>query len=202
MKNLTSIQKISFAVLTFLALAITSCSKDEETQIVPPTMTTQNPLDGYLVDTGYNQQTVPNTNDGRSYEFGVSFSPLVNGKLTAIVVKIPDVNPNLRVTIWNKATGGILRTELVNVSSSGVEITKTISPIEVTTDKEYVITMNSNDYYRRSKTNNSPATYPVTVGDIKITSYALRIGTEQIMPIASTASNWLYSGDLSFEFQK
>ena len=192
------------STITFLLIliALISCSKDNDDSAPVIQISTQNPLEAYLAATGYNQQTVPNINNASTYEFGISFTPLVDGKLTALIVKIPDVNPNLRVTIWDKTTGAILRTELVNVSSSGVETSKTISAIDLTANREYAITMNSNDYYRHSKTNNVPATYPVIVGDLKIISYAFRFGSDQIMPIASADSNWLYSGDLSFLFQK
>ncbi|MEO7991994.1 MAG: hypothetical protein ABI663_20755 [Chryseolinea sp.] len=67
-------------------------------------------------------------------------------------------------------------------------------------NKEYFITMNSNDYYYYTKTDGSDVSYPFTVGDIKITSYSYRNGADQVMP--DTPETDYYAGDVSFKFQK
>jgi hypothetical protein len=181
-------------VILAASLFTISCSKDED--IKAPL---QNPLAGYLAATGFDQKIVNRPNSG-DYEFGYSFIPLVNGKMTAIVVKIPDAHLGLRVTIWDKATATVLRTESVDVASAGVEVTKEINALDLTKDKEYLITFNSNDWYDHKKTDGTGVTYPFTVGDLKITSYSFISGTAQAIP--NSVQTTYYAGDLSFKFQK
>jgi hypothetical protein len=164
----------TLSVVLFLSIFSISCSKDDKAvtpAATPQAIPTQDPLAGYLTASGFNQK-LTNILDSGDYEFGYSFIPLVNGKMTAIVAKIPDVHSGMRVTIWDKATATVLRTELVDITSSGVEITKNITAIDLVKDKEYMITFNSNDWYDHRKTDASDVTYPFTVGDIKVTGYS------------------------------
>ena len=193
---------LTSALLLSLSLSVTNCSKDDDpvpTPVEPVLAPLQDPLAGYLTATGFSQKTTNQVNIS-DYEFGYSFIPLVNGKMTAIVVKIPDANPTLRVTIWDKTTSSIISTEILNINSANTEIIKPIIPLELVKDKEYVISMNTNDHYRRTKNDNSNATYPYTVGDIKITGCPGNIGTSQTFPTIEPVDRYL--GDCSFKFQK
>jgi Domain of unknown function (DUF4082) len=202
MKNLkifkTTISIVAFAFLASTLLLV-SCSKKDEPIVATPLATEQDPLTGYLAASGFNQNTEEILNN-IDRELGYSFIPLVNGKITAIVVKIPDTRTALKVTIWDKANSSVIRTETIDITSSGVETIKTISPVNLIKDKEYVISMNSNDYYVHTKTNGSSATYPFVIGDIKVTSFLERGGVNQIIPILTSSP--AYAGDCSFKFQK
>ena len=189
------------ALLLSLSLSVTNCSKDDAPASTPPVVIAplQDPLPGFLIASGFNQKT-SNFINSVDYEFGYSFIPLVNGKMTAIVVKIPDASLGMRVTVWDKLAGTAIRTETFDVTTANVEVTKQITALDLVKDKEYLITMNTNDWYRRSKTNDAAVTYPFTVGDIKITAYSFKDGTAQAMPVTSISSN--YAGDCSFKFQK
>ena len=191
-----TIQKTILA-LTLISLSFISCNKDEdETPVVFPE---QNPLAGYLSATGFDQVKTNRINGG-DYEFGFSFIPLVNGKMTALIVKIPDVQAGLRITIWDKATAAILRTESIDVTTADVEVTKAITALELVKDKEYFFTFNSNDWYNYKRTDNAAITYPFTVGDLKITSYSYSSGATQAIPTAPQFT--YYAGDCSFKFQR
>lgn len=192
--------KANFFKTTFLiaaTLIVASCSKnyDDET----PVDTSVNPLIGYLIATGFDQVVTNNVNAG-DYEFGLSFKPIVNGKITAVVVKIPDANANLRVTIWNKTTATTLRTETINYATAGVEVIKEIAALDVVAGTEYMVTFNSNDWYRRNRTNNVAVTYPITVGDISFSGYSFISGTAQALP--NSPQTTYYAGDISFKFVK
>ncbi|WP_394759040.1 hypothetical protein [Flavobacterium sp.] len=191
---------IALVLLTFFAF---SCSKDEDPvpAPVPPVVLAplQDPLAGYLAASGFDQKLTNQVNLG-DYEFGYSFIPLVNGKITAIVAKIPDVHAAMRVTIWNKATATVLRTETIDIVTAGVEVTKTITALDLVQGTEYFITFNSNDWYDHRKNDSSNVTYPFTVGDIRITSYSFASGTAQVLPSSPQLS--YYAGDCSFKFQK
>lgn len=69
------------------------------------------------------------------------------------------------------ATKTVLRTETVPIPTANVTVEKQITPIALIKDKEYYISRNSNDYYRRSKTDGSPTVYTIVAGNITIIGY-------------------------------
>ncbi len=184
---------ITILALFILVALVFSCNKGEDVVSV------QDPLNGYLSASGFNQN-INEFTGGQNQEFGYSFVPLVNGKITAIVVKLPLSNQTLRVTIWNKTTGNVLRATIIDVSNGNKKITQKIIPLTLFKDNEYFITMNSRDYYRHTKIDESNVVYPIIVGDIKITSYAYKMTATQSIPTINLINN--YSGDCSFKFQK
>jgi hypothetical protein len=201
MKTLNT--KLALLAFTFFTIATNiSCSKNDDPMVTPlPVVLAplQDPLQGYLAASGFDQVTTNRTNQGNT-ETGYSFIPSVNGKITAIVVKIPDTNPTVRVTIWDKTTSSVISTEILNINSANTEIIKPIIPINLIKDKEYVISMNTDDYYLRKKNDNSNVTYPFIVEDIKITSCRGGGGAAQIIPTIEPVDRFL--GDCSFKFQK
>jgi hypothetical protein len=192
--------KIVLVALLFLTIFSTSCSKKDDPTPAPIVLAPlQDPLAGYLAASGFDQKKTVNKNL-TDYEFGYSFIPLVNGKMTAIVAKIPDAHLGMRVTVWDKAAGTVLRTESIDMATADVEVTKAITPLDLMQNKEYILTFNSNDWYDHRKTDNSNVTYPFTVGDIKVTGYSFITGTAQSMPSSYQLS--YFAGDCSFKFQK
>lgn len=181
-------------LLLCIAVVVLSCSKDDDSS-----NTGVNPLSAYLIATNFNQNTLSISNYP-DHELGLAFKPTVNGKINAIVVKLPDTRTGLRVTVWNKATNSVIRTELMDITSSGVEFIKKITPINLTANNEYVISFNTTDWYLHEKLDTSSATYPVTVGDLVITGHAYLVGPNQNMPTNYFTES--YNGDLSFKFQK
>ncbi len=182
------------AALGLVAL-FTNCSKDDDT----PTYSEYAILSSYLTTSGFDGTVTNRVNSG-DYEFGLEFMPTVEGKITALNVKLPDANPTLRITIWDKATATALRTETVNVAAAATNYTFDISDLSLTKDKEYAITMNSNDWYERRRTGGTAATYPINVSDIKILNYKWRGGTTQTYP--TNVDNTYYAGDVTFSFQR
>lgn len=188
---------LKVALVVALAFSLSNCSKDDDP--APVANPEVNPLADYLIATGFNQATTNQVNL-TNYEFGLSFIPQVNGRITALVAKIPDANAALRMTIWNKTTATVLKTVTINYATAGVEVTTAIDPVNVTSGTEYFVTFNSNDWYDRRRTNSTNATYPLLVGDVSITSYSFASGSAQIMPDSPQLS--YYAGDISFKFQK
>ncbi len=188
MKNY--IKHFALFLLTIITL---SCSKDE---VVYPE---ENPLSAYITNSGFVNSN-PYSNSFFYSEFGLVFSPNVNGKIKALTAQLPDVNTNLRVTIWDYDSKVVLKTEYLNVSAANTVVTKSISELALQKDKKYLISMNSNAWYGRNKADNSNANYPVTAGNIKIHEYLSEVGTSQTFPLDVT-SNY-YAGDLSFVFQQ
>lgn len=188
------------SILLFaLVFSLFSCSKDDDPAVpTPKSFSEENFLNGYLNSSNFYQSTVINKNYG-IFEFGLFFNPLVKGKITSLYVKLPDANPELRVTIWDVTTDSlIVRTEIVNIQYANTAYTINIDDIELDKDKEYAITMNTNDWYYRQKEDGSATTYPIISGNIKLNSYRYKSGTAQELPTAIDGS--YYAGDLSFNF--
>ena len=85
------------------------------------------------------------------------------------------------------------------MASANVPSTKTINPLTLIKNKKYAITMNTNDYYIKSKTNGTAAEYPIRVGNIAITSYREGYGLSQTFPLGTQPD---YNGNCSFNFQR
>ncbi|QSW90983.1 DUF4082 domain-containing protein [Flavobacterium endoglycinae] len=188
--------KTIFAILITAALAV-SCSSDDDKDNTPK-FETENPLAAYYTQTGFS--TVTNFVNSGDYEFGLAFTPTVKGKIKAITLKLPATNSALRVTIWDYTAKTVLRTETLNVATADVQVTKEISELALEKDKKYMITMNSNDWYKKSKADNSIVTYPIVAGNITFNEYRWLSGTTQTFP--TNVSSSYNAGDLSFDFQQ
>ena len=181
-------------VVLLIGVTTSGCKKDKE-----PAYPIVDFSGTYLSSTGFNQKSTDFVNSG-DYEFGFEFTPVVKGKITSLLVKLPAVRTDLRVTIWNATSKTVLKTELVNVAGAGTSYDIDIADFALTKDSLYAFTMNSNDWYNREKTDGTSATYPVSVGDIKITKYIWKSGVAQVYPV-NTSSTY-YAGDAFFKFQR
>ncbi len=130
--------KTSLTILAISLVTIISCSKkDEALEPIKPDPVLaplQDPLASYLTASGFSQKTTDQINAG-DYEFGYSFIPLVNGKMTAIVAKIPDVHSGMRVTVWDKVAGTVLRTETIDITTANFVLKKKIPDLDLVKDK-------------------------------------------------------------------
>lgn len=191
---------LKVALIFSLVIFFTNCSKndDESAPIqIPTPIESINPLSMYLITSGFNEKTTNQINNG-DYEFGYSFTPNVNGKISALVVKIPATNSALRLTVWNKTTNTVLKTETIDYNAANVEVTKEIAGIDIVPGTEYMVSMNSNDWYNHQRNASTNTTYPINLGAVSITGYAFRSGTAQAIP--NNAQTSYYAGDISFKF--
>ncbi|MGO4773448.1 hypothetical protein ACEN2I_17450 [Flavobacterium sp. W22_SRS_FK3] len=185
--------KTIFSLLT-IAIFTISCSSDDD----KPKFATENPLAVYYTQTGFTVST--NFINSGDYEFGLVFKPIVKGKIKAITLKLPATNPSVRVTIWDYTTKSVLRSETLNIATADVQISKEINELALEKDKKYMITMNSNDWYKKNKADNSNVTYPITAGNIRFEEYRWLSGTAQTFPTNISAN--YNAGDVSFDFQQ
>lgn len=198
-KKILKTSKNLLKVVTILSLSFlfVNCDKDDSPADLAPL---QDPLPGFIVASGFDEETSNRVNREFFVEAGISFIPMINGKITAIVVKIPDANPNLRVTIWDNVTKSVIKTIFIDVPAANVEVIRQISSIDLIKDREYIVSFNTNDYYLRFKTNQNQISYPFLIGDIQINNVLLNNGTAQTLPGTKTFNT--YYGDCSFKFQK
>lgn len=185
-------------IFTILSIAIftVSCSSDDDKDT--PKFDVENPLAAYYTATGFS--TVTNFVNSGDYEFGLVFTPTVKGKIKAITLKLPATNPSVRITIWDYTAKTVLRSETLNIATADVEVKKEISELALDKDKKYMITMNSNDWYKKNKADLSNTTYPIVAGNITINEYRWIGGTSQTFP-TNVSANY-NAGDLSFDFQQ
>ncbi len=191
--------KTLFAILP-IALLTFSCSNDDD-KPAAVTYNAENPLDLYMAASGFSQKAVDQKNAG-IYEYGFSFKPTVTGKITSFFAKIPDVNTALRITLWDVATKTVIKSETMNVSVANMAFEKTLLPIPLTKDKEYFLSVNSDDWINRTKTDGSAATYPIVAGNITIKGYAYISSTASETIFPTNARDTYYAGDISFKFQQ
>ncbi len=184
--------KTIIALLIIVSSTI-SCSSDDD-----KSFKTENPLEAYYTKAGFTK--VANFINSGDYEFGLVFTPTVKGNMKAITLKLPATNPTVRVTVWDYETKVVLHTENLNVATADVQVTKEISALALEKDKKYLITMNSNDWYKKSKADDTDAIYPIVAGNITFNEYRWKSGTTQTFP--TNASLNYNGGDLSFIFQR
>lgn len=187
--------KTILAVLTITFFA--GCSSDDEQKVVQD-YKTENPLEDYYAQTGFSRLTIIRNN--AAYEIGFTFIPTETGNLKAITLKLPDANSSIRVTIWDYDSKKVLRTEIVNVAAGEALFSKTIDALALEKGKKYVITMNSNVWYGRSKVDNTNANYPIKAGNIQMLEYRWIASKDQLFPANVMLNGFL--GDISFDFQQ
>jgi Domain of unknown function (DUF4082) len=181
-----------------ISLAFTQCKKKVTAPVV---YKDENSYQTFLQQSGLNQSVqVSNNMAGNMYIDGYSFKPLKKGVIKAVVVKIPEANSNLVVSLWDIATANAIKTEVINVSAANTETTKSIDPITLLAGKEYIISMHTKQDFIRTKSPYSAVDYPITVGNITVTRGWFNQSNFNEMPTIQL-DNILY-GDISFIFQQ
>lgn len=188
--------KAKIITALFAVVTLIGCKKDDDT---PKMYAEENPLNSYLVNSGFNQKTSNFTNSG-NYEFGYLFRPKVKGKINAITFKIPDNATNTRVTIWDATSKAVLRTILIPNAAANTEVKQSIDALSIDPSQKYAITYNGNDWYKRFRNDSGSTPYPIEAGNISILGYNWLYGSSQTFPLTSATD--YYGGDLSIVFQQ
>jgi hypothetical protein len=184
-------------IMTLLIVTISiSCSKDDENTTTndPTVYQEENPYQSFLTNSGIDLNY---TNSPGYYEAGLKFKPIVNGKITKLFIKLPVTKTDLRLTVWDVSSQAVLRTETFESITANVEASKSITPLSLEKNKEYIVSFNSNSWYQRNRTSgNIP--YPITVGNIVYTSFQSIPSSSQTYP--SDTHQAAIAGDASFAF--
>ena len=196
MKNVKQI-----LVLALMAVALVSCSADDDQPVtIPPVVfQNENPYADFINTAGFTEIIVY-TDDNNYYEIGYKFTPLVKGEINAVFVKIPAIVNDVRVTIWDVASGTPIRTEYVDVTDSSTKTMLAIAPLPLEKDKEYAVSINTRDYYFRHR----PGAYenfPVVVNHLSISGAFSTMTTSQENIDFSTIVNGAF-GDCSISFKQ
>ena len=188
---------LKIGLLSLIAVTLSKCSSDNESQ---DTFAEENPLPQLLQQSGFDGEKITYIDDNNAYEIGFGFTPAVNGNIKSLVVKLPKINNDIRVTIWDSETELPILTETVNVTQANQFITKNIAPLSLEQGHGYAITMNTRDYYMWHRQNQGAATWPIMCGNIDITTIHEDIVTDHEFPNFGVIN--AYFGDCTFIFQQ
>ncbi len=178
-----------------VAMACVSLGSCKKAAIVFPE---ENPMPQFLKVSGLDYSRTLLTLDNR--EIGFSFRPLVNGKITTLIAKLESINPNLRITLWDQATKQAIISNYLSVGGASIEVSKAISAIPLIKDKEYVLSIPANEFYRYTVAFTAPdPSYPITIGNIVITG-AYSGNIPSVIPNVKSLATFF--GDFSFIFQQ
>ncbi|GAA3580907.1 hypothetical protein [Snuella lapsa] len=186
------VQKAILKLIIISALFI-SCSKDDDSDLIE--QAPQYPMKT-LIETGHMELKSTMQQWVSHFEVGYKFKTFKNGKITALGIRVPH-NDSYRVTLCNAETEEILVTKNI-VSSSGLLSFETIDPINIASGVAYFVSVNTNDYYTFNDSGN--AMFPVESGDVLITDYGVRSGTnpDQIMPVQYSKVSYVGMVDIKF----
>jgi hypothetical protein len=197
MKNLKTI------ILSTLIMLFASCSKDNDSNAnQTPATNSENYLQGFLTQSGFNQQTEEFINLSLGKESGLKFSPTVNGKINKIRVKLPATSTGLVVTIWESTTTNDatkLKEFTIPVNTANTEVVVD-TDINLEANKNYCISHYTKSFYKRRRTDQNNANFPFIVGSIKILSSTQGSNSNPQFPDSPLLNN--YWGDVTFDFVK
>ncbi len=192
-----SLSIILFLVFTSLTI---SCSKSDAS--VPNNYSEENFLSAFLETTNFKQQ-VTSDNLSSYYLFGIAFKPKVNGTINTVNIKLPTSDGGVIVKVWKVSTQALIKTIPIIVPTNNLEVVLPIDKISLLKDEEYLIVMQVNSVFRRSKTDNTSISFPVEIGNIKITGLTNTSNINNVYPnISDNLVTNKYFGDLSFNFQQ
>lgn len=150
------------ALLCFLFLFI-SCTKDK-------TPANESPFYEFFNEAGIKIDTIEQAAD--TWEYGFAFTPLQNGKITALSIKLP-VTGSFQAILWDISGPNpvALSTKSIVNAAQHQNATISISDIALTQGVKYGITVSSNAFYRVTKTGGGKFAFPKTVDNIRIESF-------------------------------
>lgn len=156
--------------LVVMSFTVLSCSKEETptvTPTVPVNYSEENSYYSFLSKVIPNA-TIDNVVLGIYMELGYEFSPITNGIITSVEIRIPGARGNTSIHIWDSETRNLLHTEVINVQTGGVIYKKNIAGVPLRANKKYIISMASDSWYRYVKSEGSKIPRPYTAGNIVV----------------------------------
>jgi anaerobic ribonucleoside-triphosphate reductase len=186
-------------ILFFLGLVLIAniaCNKPSTEVFIA-----ENPIDSFLMSTGYNQKDSAVYFD-KPWEMGFTFTPMVEGNISALTIKLPELNHSLRVSIWDANTFKILQSEIVDIKTANTNYSISIEPLQLIKFNNYIISFLTKDVFVKSRLDKKGAKFPVRCGNVDITSINLSDGP---LTISNTDYPYItdpksYYGNLGFTF--
>lgn len=192
----------SLILLGFLA----ACKKDKNLA------TTENPTKAAIANPALVDSFVLFPSFGSFYESGNKIYFSRNGTVTKLGCRSGNKG-TFTVNFWNFETASLLASANITVSDTLQYVYKNITPITVTANKRYVISMNNNSggsakdywiYYRKSGPGTiSPNIYPFTSGSVTYEDVRAKETSTSIFPDFTISPwNFICQADLQFEYSE
>ncbi len=189
------------ALFLIFGIAATSCKKE-----TGPVTKTETPMqktisEQLVVDT---VRVVANG----SWEFGQKLFFSKNGKITKMGCKMANTG-SYRVSLWDFATKNLIAATTVTVTDSTKFIYNNVSPIDVTANTRYVLSVNNTSllssklfYVYEKKSNTTRASiYPFTTGSVTYEAQAEKFSTTSVFPPSLITADFLDGiPDIQFEY--
>lgn len=105
------------------------------------------------------------------YEYGLRFTVAQSGKIVKVGSRLPKAGA-YRISIWDASTKTVIAQQYVAQTDANIQSWADIPALNLVADKQYfisVISDNWNDAYPKS---GPPITYPIIKGDLKILAFA------------------------------
>lgn len=117
-----------------------------------------------------------------------------------VIVKLPDDQTNLRVTIWEVTTQTVLQTVTIASVKADRETRKSIDPLPLLASGSYMITINTDDWYEHRHPDGNDVSYPISLDKIFVSTYGYAEGSTQTFPDHYEYD--YFAGDVSFVFEE
>jgi len=168
------------ALLCFSALFF-CCTKDNAPN-------EESPFYEFFNEAGINIDTIELAAD--TWAYGFAFTPLENGKITGLGIKLPATGP-FEAILWDISGPSPVALSTKNIASSALHESASIDIPEVTLQKgvQYGITVTSNAFYRITKTANGKFAFPKTVGNIRIESFNEAVNNSSVATFPTTTND-------------
>lgn len=157
------------------------------------------PVEKYVTENTHLEQkkrSEGNVDLNKYFEIGSKFKPLENGKIFGFILKAPKAG-DYNINLWNNNAKTVLKTETVAASSPGTRLILFSEPVNVEKDKEYTITLNSNDWYLYIDEQDAQGNqFPKTYNNIELLSTVFRETTNgvSVFPDQDIATNYIVKG--------
>jgi hypothetical protein len=191
-----------YSLVLLSAFIIVSCSKKTKTPtptptpapVVAPSASTFNASNGYIVDAIMTMPSPP-------FEAGLTFSATKDGKITKVGCKVPTTGP-FRISLWDASNSAApLLTKVVTVNTAGQVTLESITPINISTSKKYIISMGISSARYTVGKDGSTDLFPITVGNIKFEGAPFDYGNVSSPLFPNQLFNSTVYGFPDFEFQ-
>lgn len=187
------------AVVMFSGI-FTSCKKDDPDPVPTPKAAESAPINKtFFLNTPV---LIAATGSG-SFEYGMKFTVTQNGKVTKLASRMPEAG-TYRITLWDASVTPKVVIGTANITQSAGALTfQAITPVSLTTGKDYFISIWSNvKWYQIMPV--GPATtfsYPIVIGSISLSGYQWVASAATPQSFPTNSDNTYVAGLADFEYQ-
>ncbi len=174
---------LTLVALLGLSMLLFYCKKDTGAEPV-----SESPFFDFFNESLITIDTVEQSAD--SWEYGFVFTPLRNGKVTQLGIKLPATG-DFTASLWDLSgpTPVLLQSKALVSSALHENSVADIPGISLTKGKKYGITVLSDAFYRVTKPGNAQFNFPRIIGNIRIESFNESINNTGLATFPATTND-------------